>query len=78
MATISLPGLLSGIDTSTLIAQLMAIEKRTLTIYQDRIDKWEEKKTALSDVESKLSALRTTVQALSDADQLRAFNVDIQ
>lgn len=75
MATISLPGLLSGIDTSTLIAQLMAIEKRKLTIYQDRIDKWDEKKNALSDIESKLSALRTTVQDLSDAEKLRAFNI---
>jgi len=75
MATINLPGLLSGIDTSTLIAQLMAIEKRTLNIYQDRIDKWDEKKTALSDAESKLSTLRTTVQDLSDAEKLRAFNI---
>jgi flagellar capping protein FliD len=74
MATISLPGLVTGIDTSTLIAQLMAIEKRTLNIYQDRVDKWEEKKTALSDIESKLSALRTTLQNLSDAEELRAFN----
>ncbi len=75
MATISLPGLLSGIDTSTLIAQLMAIEKRTLNIYQNRIEKWEQKKTALNDIESKLSTLRSTVRALSDANQLRAFNV---
>jgi flagellar capping protein FliD len=74
MATISLPGLVTGIDTSTLIAQLMAIERRTLNIYQDRVDKWEEKKTALSDIESKLSALRTAVQSLSDAEELRAFN----
>jgi flagellar capping protein FliD len=74
MATISLPGLVTGIDTRTLIAQLMAIERRTLNIYQDRVDKWEEKKTALSDIESKLSALRTTLQNLSDAEELRAFN----
>jgi flagellar capping protein FliD len=75
MSTIYLPGLLTGIDTKTLIAQLMAIERRTLNIYQDRVDKWEDKKNALGDLESKLSSLRTTVAALSDAELLRAFNV---
>jgi len=75
MSTINFPGLATGIDTSTLIQQLMAIESRTLNIYQKRISGWEDKKNALSDLESKLSALQSNVRALSDADVLRAFKV---
>lgn len=75
MSTIQFPGLFTGIDTTTLISQLMAIEQRTLTIYQERLSKWEDKKDALSDLESKMTALKSTVAALSDAGDLRAFNV---
>jgi len=73
MATLRLPGLLTGIDTNVIISQMMAIERRTLNMYQRRKDIWDEKKDALSTLESKLSALRSSVRALSDADELRAF-----
>jgi hypothetical protein len=33
MSTLRLPGLLTGIDTNTLISQLMAIERRSLNVY---------------------------------------------
>ncbi|MHC4315833.1 MAG: hypothetical protein ACYSW3_25605 [Planctomycetota bacterium] len=32
MANLGLPGLFTGIDTSTLIAQLMALERRTINV----------------------------------------------
>ncbi len=75
MSTIQLPGLLTGIDTSSLISQLMAVERRRLNMYQQRMALWEDTKDALGSLEIKLSALRSTIQALSDANQLRAFNV---
>ncbi|UCF44276.1 MAG: hypothetical protein JSV99_05005, partial [Planctomycetota bacterium] len=75
MATLRLPGLLTGIDTNTLISQLMAVERRTLNRYEDRISLWEQRQTALSTLENKLSTLRSSIRALSDADELRAFNV---
>ena len=75
MSTIQLPGLATGIDTQALIAQLMAVERRTITMYETRKETWDEKKDALSDLESKLSALRTTVNDLSDEQKLRAYNV---
>ena len=74
MPNLRLPGLLTGIDTNTLIAQLMAIERRTLYMYQDRKDVWEERKSALSSLEMSLGTLRTTLRGLSDADELRAFS----
>ncbi len=73
MSTLRLPGLFTGIDTSSLIEQLMALERRTLNMYQTREETWEDRKTALSTIETKLSNLRTSVRAVSDADQLRAF-----
>jgi len=73
MSDLRLPGLFTGIDTNTLIAQLMAIERRTLNVYQQRKSLWEERKSALGSLETSLSTLRTTLRALSDADELRAF-----
>jgi flagellar capping protein FliD len=73
MSTLRLPGLLSGIDTSKLIAQLMAVERRTLNVYNERKTTWDDRKSALSELETKLSNLRSSVRALSDANELRAF-----
>ena len=73
MSTLRLPGLLTGIDTSKLIAQLMAVERRTLNLYTERKSTWDERKTALGELETKLSNLRSSTRALSDADELRAF-----
>jgi flagellar hook-associated protein 2 len=75
MATINFPGLLTGIDTNAIIEQLMAVESRTLITWQNRKALWEEKSDALSTLQTKLQNLRSSVQALSDADELRAFNV---
>jgi len=74
MSTLRLPGLLTGIDTSNLIAQLMAVERRTLNLYEERKSTWDERKDALSTLETKLSNLRSSVRALSDANELRAFS----
>ena len=75
MATLHFPGLFTGIDTDTLIAQLLSVERRTLNRYQTRKSLWEEREDALSSLETKLETLRTSVRALSDADRLRAFKV---
>jgi flagellar hook-associated protein 2 len=53
----------------------MAIERRRLNMYQDRQKLWEQKKEVLGTLETKLDALRSTVKALSDARELRAFAV---
>ena len=66
MSTLNLPGLLTGIDTNTLISQLMAVERRTLTMYEKRKSEWDEKKDSLSTLETKLDALRSCVRDLSE------------
>jgi len=75
MPSIRLPGLQSGIDTGQLVQQLMALQRRTLNTYERRKTLWEERQEALSTLESKLSNLRNSVRALSDADALRAYAV---
>ena len=75
MSTIQLPGLLTGIDTSTLIAQLLAVESRTLNMYDERKSVWEEKKEALSSLGTRLGTLRSSMRELSDAGELRAYTI---
>jgi flagellar hook-associated protein 2 len=75
MSTIQLPGLFTGIDTKQLIAQLMAVEQRTLNAYEERKSLWEERKEALSTLQTKLTTLKSSVKALSDSQELRAFQV---
>ena len=48
MSTVQLPGLLTGIDTSELISQMMAIERRSLNMYEQRKEIWDERKDSLS------------------------------
>jgi len=73
MSTIQLSGLLTGIDTSSIIAQLMAVQRRTLNVYERRKSTWDERKDALSTLETKLDTLRSCVRQLSDANELRVF-----
>ena len=74
MSSLRLPGLLTGIDTGNLVAQLMAVERRTLNVYEERKTTWDEKKEALGTLETKLTNLRSSIRALSDANELRAFS----
>ena len=57
--TFSIGGLVSGLDTNSIIDQLMAVEKRPLTALQDRQQALKDRKTALTDLTTKLTALRT-------------------
>jgi flagellar capping protein FliD len=74
MSTINFPGLLTGIDTNTLIQQLMEVEKKTLTLYQSRKTTWQKKQDALNTLETKLSALKSSVANLSNSDELRSYS----
>ncbi|HPS56077.1 MAG TPA: flagellar cap protein FliD N-terminal domain-containing protein, partial [Sedimentisphaerales bacterium] len=73
MSSTQLSGLSTGIDTETLIAQLMEIEKRNLYTYQERQEAKEAIKTAYTSFETELKALQSAADDLSDTDDLRAF-----
>ena len=75
MTTLRLPGLVTGIDTASLIEQMMALDRRSINIYEQRKSVWEERQDALSTLETKLKNLRNSARALSDEDVLRAFSI---
>jgi flagellar hook-associated protein 2 len=67
MAGISLTGLASGLDTSSIISQLMALEQNKVTAVQMRQVKVQAHKDDLSAIKSKLDAFKSAAAALSDA-----------
>ncbi|MGB8225619.1 MAG: flagellar cap protein FliD N-terminal domain-containing protein, partial [Sedimentisphaerales bacterium] len=74
MGTITFPGLSTGIDTSSIINQLMIIESRRLATYQVKQKSYGDQGTALSGVRDKVTALKSAVSALADADNLDIYN----
>jgi flagellar capping protein FliD len=75
MAGIQLGGLFTGIDTSTLIQQLITAEQGTVNRYKAQQQTWSDRETALNDLETKFNALKSSVGALDNADELKAFTV---
>ncbi len=73
MSTIQLSGISTGLDTETLISQLMAVEARSKNLYTERKEMWEERKSSLSTLETYLSDFRDSVSAISDSSELKAF-----
>ncbi|KPK45159.1 MAG: hypothetical protein AMJ65_00695 [Phycisphaerae bacterium SG8_4] len=73
MGELRLPGLATGIDTATLIDQLMAINSRRLANYQVQKLDYEEETTALSELRTKVANLNSTVTAISNASTLEAY-----
>ena len=59
-------GLVSGLDTNTLITQLLSIEARPQVRIQQRQAVEEARQTALRDVKTRLANLQTAVTALRD------------
>jgi flagellar hook-associated protein 2 len=74
MGTIQLPGLASGIDTSTIIQQLMTANSKKLAAYQTKKAAYDKQSTALDDLRAKVSALQAAVSPLSDSANLEIFN----
>lgn len=74
MGEIRLPGLSTGIDTNKLIEQLMAVEREQLNMYEDRKTKLEDQQDALTELEGKMSTLKSTLGEISDARKLRSFS----
>ena len=65
LATTSVSGLISGMDTASIIQQLMSIERRPIILLQDQINKAEAQKAAFGAINTSLLALKTSVDELS-------------
>ena len=67
MAGLQLSGLASGVDTSSIVDQLMALERQSITRLKFRQSAVTGQQAALKEIASKLSALKTAAEGLSAA-----------
>jgi len=74
MAEIRFPGLATGIDTTEIVKQLVEVESRRLRARQEEKAGEQLKSEALTELQTKLTAFKTTIRALSNSGLLRSFN----
>lgn len=74
MGTLSFPGLATGIDTTEIVQQLMAIKSRPLANYQVKQMDIEQKQSALSELKGLVSEFQSAASALADSDKLEVFS----
>jgi len=72
---VSFSGLSSGIDTATIIEQLIAIERRPITLLENQQIREENKLVVLQEINSSLLTAKTSVEALADPSGFDLFNV---
>jgi flagellar hook-associated protein 2 len=75
VATIALPGLQTGIDTSAIISQLLAVARRPVQLLEQRQARWQQKADAFSALLDRLDALKTAVADIRYASELRVYAV---
>lgn len=72
---VSFSGLSSGIDTATIVEQLIAIERRPITLLENQQIREENKRVVLQEINTSLLTAKTSVEALSDPEGFDLFNV---
>jgi flagellar hook-associated protein 2 len=75
MGTINFPGLSTGLDTSTIITQLINADSNIKNMYQARVQNLQSKQGSLVTFKSDLQALQTAVNSLSNANDLKLFSI---
>lgn len=75
MGEIQFTGLTTGIDTASIVKQLMDINSRRLATYQVKQKTYEEQSTLLDELKSKITALQSATKSLSDSSTMNAYNV---
>ena len=72
----ALSGVFSGIDSASIVSQLMAINSKPLTNLQTKKAKEQNKQAAVSDLESRFDSLRDLLDKLRDAKTLQQVSVN--
>jgi len=72
---VSFSGLSSGIDTATIVEQLIAIERRPVTLLENQQIREENKLTVLQEINTSLLTAKTSVEALAKPEGFDLFNV---
>ena len=66
MSGITSTGLISGIDTASLVDQLIAVESKPLTLVQNRVAVLQSQKAAFLEINSKILALQSAATKIGD------------
>ncbi|MDN5882468.1 MAG: flagellar hook protein FliD, partial [Nitrosospira sp.] len=69
---ISAPGVGSNLDVTGIVSQLMAVERRPLTLLVQREADYQAKLSAYGTLNGALSAFQTAVQGLADGTKFQA------
>lgn len=72
-ATYSISGLASGLDWRSMISQLVELERRPITLLEEKQTTLGEKKSAWNQVNSLLRSLKTAAGALNSPDDFNLF-----
>ncbi len=75
--TFSTGGLITGLDTQSIIQQLIQLERQPILRIQNRITELEAQKTAITDLRSTLQTLRNRVQDFRITDVFGQFEADV-
>jgi len=71
---IGVSGLMSGLDTDSIISQLMDLERRPIVQLQHKEAGYQAKITALGMVKGSMSELKSAVEALKDVDSFISYS----
>ncbi len=71
---IGVSGLMSGLDTDSIISQLMSLERRPVMLLQQKEAAYQAKITALGVVKSAMSDLKSAVSALKSSDDFISYS----
>lgn len=71
MATISSPGVGSGLDVNTIVSKLMTVEQQPLTLLNQKEAKFQAKISAYGSLKSAVASFQTAVQGLSNASSFQ-------
>lgn len=69
---LNVDGLASGLDTSSIIEQILSLQRRPIALLQNQIARENEKQTAFASLSAKLLNLQLTARKLSEAKSFRA------
>ncbi|BAL23749.1 flagellar filament capping protein FliD [Azoarcus sp. KH32C] len=77
MATISAGGIGSGLDTASIISQLMSIERQPIQALTKQVTSFQSRLSAFGQLKGGLSALQTAAEALSKTEKFSAFKATV-
>jgi flagellar hook-associated protein 2 len=75
MATLSSPGIGSGLDINGIVSQMMALERRPLELLQRSTSRYEAQLSAFGRIQSAIGSLRDAAATLATADTWRTTGV---